>query len=84
MVTPVVLPPNCTANVIFTVDGGVEGVLDSACPAESSECDLWKSSRTATSVGGVTTDNRLSQIYSLIRRWTDGRVGQSGLSAGNV
>ena len=59
-VTPVALPPKRAADVIFTVDEGVEGLLGSARPAKSSECDLWNSSRTATSVGGVTTDISLS------------------------
>ena len=66
------------------VDAGFDGVPDSACPTKSSRRDFWNGSRNATSVEGVTTDNGLSEIYSMKGRCAAERVGASGLSAGNV
>ena len=67
---------------MFSVEECVEGVLERARPTKSIRCDLLYSSRTATSIKGVTTTLGLSEIDSKIAR--RGATAPSGLSAGIV
>ena len=83
-VTPVGLPSKRTFKVFFTVHEATGDILHSAQHTKFSGRDLRNSSKTATSAGGVTTVTWLTEIDSRTGRFTAGKTGPYGLSAGNV
>ena len=83
-VTPVSMPSKRIFMVFFTLHEAPGDILHSSQPTKFSGRDLRNGSKTATSVGGVTTVTRWSEIDSMTARFTAGKTGPYRLSAGNV